>query len=650
MTFRDVAIKNFKGNILRYITYFLCNSFIIMTFFMYSTLMFNEKLSNSSEIEKGVIDVFIIPSTVLLVFSIIFISYTHFTFIKARKKEFGIFMNLGMSIKDIRKIILYENYLIGASSMILGTISGLIFSRLFFLVIINLLDVTGVEYSIGFKNFSYSIGIFAVLFLVNLAITIMSTSGFEIIKLLKTEREIRVNRFNSPFLGISALVIIIGFSIRLYSGFSRGDANGRLLFESIVIICISLYVVISQLGGTLLKIVRKNKKTYYKKMLLVTSLNSKFNANKKIIFITSILIGVTVFYAGFILNFYLSAEKNAIRDNSYDITYFQIGEKNKISSKDFEKIVIENNEKITKQRNLEFLYYYGSGEEARYDILVSEGEISKVIKDIGVRTGEYTLLNQIQEPKNHGNNGVENYLELNEGNTRLENSSEIFKKVFVSRHYQFNRINVLNNDDYKNIKEENKGLEIGRINLYNLKSWKSSGRVVAGLEGKLKNNNINKKAINIDDEYLKVESKIGSYKYDKQSSSILLFTFSYLGIFFFASTSIVLFLKILSDIDSDRKRFESIYRIGVTAKEIKSQISKELLPLFFIGPFIGLTLACIFTISFGGDSSDNTSTFLYCNLVIFVAFMVMQTIYFNLCRNKYFRLLRKGKYDYEKGY
>lgn len=189
MTFKDVAIKNFKGSIRKYITYYLCNSFIVMTFFMYSTLMFNDKLSNSDQVAKGVLNMLFIPTAALGLFSIVFISYAHSTFIRGRKKEFGLLMNLGMSIRDIRKIIIYENILVGISAMILGIISGLVFSRLFFLIIIKLMEITGVEYIIGIKNFIFPIGIFILIYLVNMLVTIISTCRFEIIKLIKEEKK-----------------------------------------------------------------------------------------------------------------------------------------------------------------------------------------------------------------------------------------------------------------------------------------------------------------------------------------------------------------------------------------------------------------------------------------------------------------------------
>lgn len=48
MIFKDVVIKNFKGSMRKYIVYFLCNSFIVMIFFMYLILMFNDELVNFS--------------------------------------------------------------------------------------------------------------------------------------------------------------------------------------------------------------------------------------------------------------------------------------------------------------------------------------------------------------------------------------------------------------------------------------------------------------------------------------------------------------------------------------------------------------------------------------------------------------------------
>ncbi len=109
-----------------------------------------------------------IPSVALGVFSLFFISYAHSTFIKCRKKEFGVFMHLGMTTGDIRKIIIYENIIVGIGSILLGLLVGVVFSRLFFIIIIKLLEVKGISYIIGFKNFIFPIIIFSGIYLANI--------------------------------------------------------------------------------------------------------------------------------------------------------------------------------------------------------------------------------------------------------------------------------------------------------------------------------------------------------------------------------------------------------------------------------------------------------------------------------------------------
>lgn len=132
---------------------------------------------------------FVILIVILSLFLIVFISYVYLIFIRGWKKEFGLLMNLGMFIEDIRKIIIYENFLIGMFVIIFGIILGLVFFRLFFLIIIKLMEIIGVEYIIGIKNFIFFIGIFVLVYLVNIFVIVIFICRFEIIKLIREEKK-----------------------------------------------------------------------------------------------------------------------------------------------------------------------------------------------------------------------------------------------------------------------------------------------------------------------------------------------------------------------------------------------------------------------------------------------------------------------------
>ncbi|MBU3110838.1 FtsX-like permease family protein [Clostridium lacusfryxellense] len=644
MTFKDIAIKNFKGNIKKYLIYYLCNSFIVAMFFMYSVLIFNEKLWTTSQIEKGVLQGLMIPSVALGVFSLFFISYAHSTFIKCRKKEFGVFMHLGMTNGDIRKIIIYESMIVGLGSILLGLLVGVVFSRLFFIIILKLLEVKGISYIIGFNNFIFSIIIFSGIYLANIVTTIIATSRFEVIKLLKADRVIQSSRFSNPIFALLGLAIVIGSFIDLYKEFNNLGI-GRVLLETTIIILIGLYLFISQLGGFLIKCFKRHRGIYFKKLLLITSLNSKFKQTKKIIFIISILVTVIIFYTGFMLNLCITAEKEALYTNPYDIFYAEIKDKNVISNEVIEEIVNRNKEEITKHKTLEFVYYYGtSQQQPAGEIIITDKEINKLKKtNLKVSKGNYVFLKQsdgISEDEKKDFKSFDMKLVFNSGTYELDNQENVFKRIFNSINYSYSEVKVVNESDYNFIKQQKGGYELGKIQLYNLGKWKDTKAIVDELKVKL--DTINKTTgasnlpFNIYEDMLKVTSKIGYYNANMQGAKLLLFTSGFLGIFFFIATAIVLFLKLLSDIDKDKKRFNSMYKIGITEQEIRKQIASELKPLFFIGPIIGIILAFAYTIIFNQDSVYNARKyFIYSNITVSLVFLLIQLVYYFMCKKIY---------------
>jgi len=595
MKFKHMVIKNLKGSSARYLSYVLCNSFIISTFFMYSTLIFNDRLKNFSTLEEGVLSALVVPTVALLVFALIFISYAHSTFINARKKEFGVFMTLGMSINDLRKLILIENGLIAGISIIIGITTGLVFSRLFFLIVLKVLAVGDIAYKIGIINFSFSIGIFITIYLVNILVTIVSTYRFEITRLLKADRENKVNKISNPIIAVIGIGIIIFACIFLYKDFNKSpDQTSSLLFETTVLILVGLYITISQLGSLLIRICRKNSKIYNKRIIWLTGIRSKFKQSKNIIFMTSVLVMVVIFYLGMMLGMNIKAEKQELYNNPYDFSFCEYKDNYKFAKDEVKSIVEKYKQEITFHGELEFIY-------SSYNEEGLKGNMKEVfIKDME--------LNEL---------GVENF-KVNKGN-KVElgysnNASNQLKKIKSLINC---KIMVLSEEDYI-FKKKQIGYEEGKCQLYNVSNWKESKGIVDEL-------GIPRK-----------DSKIENYNYNKQGSSLLLFTVSYLSIFFFFATLIILFLKLLSDIERDKEKYRSIYRIGATTKELKSQIGKELKVMFFTGPVIGFIIGVFYTLTFAQDGAGEFKmTYVVACTSVGLVFFILLIIYYVLCKKRY---------------
>lgn len=233
-------------------------------------------------------------------------------------------------------------------------------------------------------------------------------------------------------------------------------------------------------------------------------------------------------------------------------------------------------------------------------------------------------------------------LGCNDGVYELYNQENVFKAIFNSTNYKYNEIVVLNGDDYNFIKEQDNCCELGRFQLYNFDNWKDTKAIVDELTNKLAlvNKNTSPFSSNtlneMEDKLLEAASRIGYYTSTKQGSVLMLVTSAYLGIFFFIATAIILFLKLLADIDTDKVRFNSMYKIGITDEEIKKQIGHELKPVFFIGPIIGIILAFAYTITFNQDGVENVRKyFIYSNITVSTIFLFIQVVYYFICKKIY---------------
>ncbi|WBW98631.1 FtsX-like permease family protein [Oceanirhabdus sp. W0125-5] len=650
MTFKDLVLKGAKGNFHKYNTYFLCNVFIVMILFIYSTLIFNEKLKGNSILESGALDGMIVSSAALIIFSIVFISYAHSTFIRGRKKEFGVYMSLGMLIKDIRKVILYENIIMIISTLTLGIISGSVFSRIFYLIITKALGIKNIPMDIGYENFLYPIGIFLAINLINLVITMLSTLKFDLLKLLKIERisPIKVAKPQMFILGV--LIVIFAFLGVCYVLSEMEDQyHKKAVFTGMITIFIGNYFIISNLGGMLIKLCKKNKKIFLNRLLELKSLQSKFKETKKIIFVISLLVTVVIFYVGFLLYLMGTLEESTTKDNPYHIAYVEMQGKNNIDEDTINKFFSEEGVTITEKKEVEFLYYYYGYEDEK---LFSDEIINKVFNtNIHVERGKYIGINQNntlsnKEKDNNRINAREIFLRFNNNNYTFQNENIVYETLFNNMKYGYGTIIILNNKDYERIKGEKSSVYIANMKLYNLNNWKKSKVAVEKIQEYFKTNNSRfKEKIfkieEIEERILHVASRIKDYNLKRQQTTVVLYTFSFIGIFFTIASSVALFLKLYSGVENDKEKFKKLYRIGMTTEEIRKSISSELKILFFITPVIGNITALIFTVILFRESDQILIGIGY-NGIVAVAYMIFQFIYYVVCRNKYCNEILEG--------
>jgi len=107
MTFWQFAFKNVTRNSRAYFAYFISSSFSIAVFFSFAVYLFHPKLQNSNMISE-VSGLMIFSEVVIVLFSFFFLLYSIGSFLKVRKKQFGVLTVLGISRKQLHLSFLWK--------------------------------------------------------------------------------------------------------------------------------------------------------------------------------------------------------------------------------------------------------------------------------------------------------------------------------------------------------------------------------------------------------------------------------------------------------------------------------------------------------------------------------------------------------------
>ncbi|MEA3322487.1 MAG: ABC transporter permease [Bacillota bacterium] len=658
MTFNQLVWKMAKGNRGKYLFYYLCNSFAVLFFFMYSTIYFNQAIEEVKESES-IGDVLTIPGVGLVVFTVFFITYAHRIFTRRRKKEFGLLMTLGMSKWDITRLLLMENALIAVASIVTGIVSGMVFSRLLFLLFINLAGLGEIPFNLSVEMFIYSIFSYLCIFLFSVLITLYLTLTRTLSQSMKSDRVADTIKHGSPLFGLLGILMVSGSAVVLYCTFSipsmSQDAGGYLLMSTLGIL-MGLYVALSQGMSFFMKLARKHKPYYYNELITLSSLEYKFKQLTAIMLLVTIMSMVTIFFSTTILIISSMGEQQVMDNHPYDIAYVETETKNKLSKEELYEIVNEPENPVKKYDTVEMYIYYQDDpymDDAYYN------HTFMPVSDFNKIMGTNEALNKEQfidwinmDPKaTSGDSIYDNGLEFKDGEDRFKYS---LKKTIIDKHLNLHRytnysILVVNDTVFQQLSKDLIGDKV-KMNLLNFADWKLTEAILEDLENRL--DEINKSTpplksvrevydVEETKQILKPISKVVDYNHIRSSSKIMFFVTTFISILFFFGSFILLYLNIFSNTEEEKVKYRKLFKIGITKVEIKKLVSKEMSVLFFFAPLLGCSLAFVYVISFAQDVGGimENPQFLVHFASISGVYLLIQTVYYFYSRKKMLREL-----------
>mgnify|MGYP000000839591 CR=1 FL=1 len=261
--YAKLALNNIKKNARTYIPYILTCIGTIIMFYNMSFLSVAKDISIVSD-SSSVRELLRLGTIVIGIFSLIFLFYTNSFLIKRRKKEFGLFNILGMEKKHVARIMGYETIFTFAICLTAGISLGILLSKFMILLLFKIISFKATfGFEISPSAVLLTVKVFGGIFAINLVYNILQVHVSKPVELLKGgnagEKEPKTKWITTI---IGAVCLGIGYYIAIFTK-SPLDAL-TLFFVAVILVMIGTYCLFTSGSIAVLKMLRRNKKYYYK--------------------------------------------------------------------------------------------------------------------------------------------------------------------------------------------------------------------------------------------------------------------------------------------------------------------------------------------------------------------------------------------------
>lgn len=261
--YRRLALNGIRGNRQLYLPHILACIGMVMIYFIITSLSESDVIRLMSGGDSAQL-LLKLGKGVIAIFAAIFLFYANSFLMKRRQKEFGLYNVLGMSKRNIARILIWESVLTAGTAIIGGIILGIILCKLAELVLVKLIsgDVT-FTIELAWQAIPETALLFAIIFLFLFVFSLLKVRLTNPIELLKSESMGEKPPKANRFFGLLGIVILgFGYYLALTLENPMTMMIGFLL--AVVLVMIGTYLLFMSGSVLMCGIMQKSKRYYYK--------------------------------------------------------------------------------------------------------------------------------------------------------------------------------------------------------------------------------------------------------------------------------------------------------------------------------------------------------------------------------------------------
>ena len=630
----------------------------VAMFYIVKSLSYNPGLKNMVG-SNTMMTMMSMCSVMIALFAIIFLFYTNSFLVKRRKKEFGVFNILGMEKSHIAKTMAWENFYVTLISIAGGLVIGIALDKAMFLLIAQVLNE---EISLGFfisdKAIISTVVMFCIIFLLILLNSIRQIQTANPIELLTAgnagEREPKT-KWVLTILGLLSLGT--GYYIAL--AIKNPLTALVYFFFAVILVIIGTYMLFTAGSIALLKILRKNKKYYYKTKHFTSISGMIYRMKQNAVGLANICILST-----------------AVLVMVSSTSSLMLGMQDVIATRYPDDFIVYSNETSEERayesfdaiRELQEKQNLNVTSEREYRYLVFPAFISGDTFEV-TRDANFSSLGNL-------NNLI--FVSLSDYNRVMGTDKTLAEDEILvySDRLQFDYPTLQIFDREYSVKEKidefiGNGLivavaantqfivlpdgtdieELYALQKETLSDGASEIQYYYGFNSDADEETQRAFYRTLLEDYVghgyegTIESKADSRSEFVGLYGGFFFIGIFLGILFIMATVLIIYYKQISEGYDDKQRYEIMQKVGMTHQEIKNSIHSQVLTVFFLPLIVaGIHIAVAFPIItklLALLNLLNVQLFLTCTVVCYVVFAVMYLLIYLLTARTYYKIVSK---------
>lgn len=667
--FSRLAKQNIRNNKSTYIPYMITCIFCIAMIYMMEFLRDCPTLDQAVRQADEVRMIVFTGEIVVEIFCIIFLIYSNSFLMKRRQKEIGLYNILGLERNHIGIVMFLETIITSIGSLAGGIAAGIIGSKLALLLLLKLLHIPSV------LGFYISVkGIFTCLFMFGIVFLMILFLNLAKIHLSRPVELLRGNNTGEKEPAAKWLMALIGF-ICLGAGYylavtTESPIKAITIFLlAVILVMAGTYLLFTAGSIVILKFLRRRKSFYYRTGNFISISGMLYRMKQNAIGLASICILSTGALLMISMTVSIYFGMNDIMLNRYpydvDMSVTSISEEEcQTAIEAFEKTIADN--KVPVEKSVEEIYL---------DIVCSKNGDQILIKPTNtIRNSDsvlvLSLLNQAEYERLTGISA-----NLNDGEIFAWYPSAVQKDSVTVDETEFtvkkwldknpltcgedavsdNAVLVVTDEDFKKFDEM-------RTEMYKGVSSAPAGEdltlhlglditgsetdkidfgtpVMEAVKDLKKNGGLSENSW--------ITSGIRQQEYESYyaDNGSLLFIGIFLGSLFLMGTAMIIYYKQISEGYEDQKRFEIMQKVGLSRREVRSSVRRQILMVFFLPllmAMLHITMAFPMIrrllLLFG---MTNTKLFIGCTAGTVLIFAVVYGVIYLMTARSYYHIVER---------